>query len=174
METMQSIRERRSMRAFLDRPVEREHVERLLEAAAHAPIAGGADHTRFVVVDDREILTRIGRSHSRAEPAERAPLGIAVCADPTAERVEGFWAQDCAAATQNILLAAHDLRLGAVWIGVHPTKELVLRVRQLLELPSQVVPVSFVAVGYPSRRPAEREVSLAGRVHWNLWDGTPP
>jgi nitroreductase len=169
MEALQAIYERRSTRAFLDKAVEPQLVEKLLEAAAHAPSAGGAEPWHLVVVDDRETLDRIGRAQPTAEMAESAPLGIAVCGDPTRERVSGFWVQDCAAAAQNILLAAHALHLGAVWTGVYPVRNRVLRLRQLLELPSHVVPVSFVLVGYPARRLEPKEASLEGRVHWNRW-----
>ena len=171
MEALQAILERRSARAFLERKVEPELVEKLLAAAAHAPSAGGAEPWQLVVVDDPATLGKIGRAQPSAEMAEGAPLGIAVCGDPTMERVAGFWVQDCAAVTQNLLIAAHALHLGAVWTGVYPVRNRVLRFRQILELPSHVVPLSFVLVGYPARRLEPKEVSLEGRVHWNRWAG---
>jgi nitroreductase len=169
MEALKAILERRSARAFLDRKVEPALVEQLLAAGAHAPSAGGAEPWHFVVVDDGEALERIGRLVPTAEMAAKAPLGIAVCGDPTLERATDFWLQDCAAATENILLAAHALRLGAVWTGIHPARDRVLRFRQILELPTEVVPVSLVLVGYASRRLDPKDVSLEGRVHRNVW-----
>lgn len=169
MDTLKAILERRSARAFLDRKVEPELVEKLLEAAARAPSSEGAEPWHFVVVDDRAALDRIGRLVPTAEMALKAPMGIAVCADPTADRATDFWVQDCAAATENILLAAHALRLGAVWTGIHPARDRVLRFRQVLELPTEIVPVSFILVGYASRRVEPREASLDGRVHRNVW-----
>jgi len=173
MDTLQAMVERRSARAFLDKPIPKELVDKLLDAAAHAPSAGGAEPWHLVVVDDRDTLDRIGRSHPSVEMAETAPLGIAVCGDPGRERVAGFWVQDCAALTQNLLLAAHGLGLGAVWTGIYPVRNRVLRYRQLLELPNEIVPVSFVLVGYAARRLEPREVSLEGRVHRNKWGIAP-
>ena len=172
MSAIKAIIDRRSVRSFLDKPVPPELVDRLLDAAAHAPSAGGAEPWHMVVVNDREMLDRIGRSHGSAEAAMTAPLGVAVCGDPDRERVSGFWVQDCAALTQNLLLAAQALGLGAVWTGIYPVRNRVLRYRQLLELPSHVVPLSFVLVGYPSRRLEPKEVTLEGRVHWNTWGGS--
>ncbi|MCK9463533.1 MAG: nitroreductase family protein [Proteobacteria bacterium] len=169
MDALQTIIERRSARSFLDKPIPIELVDRLIDAAAHSPSAGGAEPWQLVVVDDRGTLDRIGRSHSSVEMAGTAPLGIAVCGVPERERVSGFWVQDCAALTQNLLLAAHALGLGAVWTGIYPIRNRVLRFRQLLELPADVVPVSFVLVGYPARRLEPKEVSLEGRVHRNRW-----
>jgi nitroreductase len=169
MEALQTIIDRRSARSFLDKPVPKELVDRLLDAAAHAPSAGGAEPWHLVVVDDRDTLDRIGRSHASVEMAETAPLGVAVCGDPGRERVAGFWVQDCAALTQNLLLAAQALGLGAVWTGIYPVRNRVLRYRQLLELPVDIVPVAFVLIGYPARRLEPKEVSLVGRVHRNRW-----
>jgi nitroreductase len=169
MDALQNIIDRRSVRAFLDKPVPPDLVEQLLGAAARAPSAGGAEPWHLVIVDDRDTLTRIGRSHPSVEMAETAPLGVAVCGDPGRERVAGFWVQDCAALTQNLLLAAQALGLGAVWTGIYPVRNRVLRYRQILELPNEIVPVAFVLVGYPARRTEPKEVSLEGRVHRNRW-----
>lgn len=169
MDALQCIAERRSARSFLARPVAREQIEQLLAAAAHAPSAGGAAPWHLVVVQERATLERIGRAHPSAEMAAGAPLGIAICADPGRERVAGFWAQDCAAAAENVLLAAHALGLGAVWTGIYPVRNWVLRFRQILELPTEIVPVALVLVGYPARPPVPRAITLEGRVHRERW-----
>jgi nitroreductase len=101
---------------------------------------------------------------------QTAPLGIAVCADLKLARYPDYWVQDCSAATQNLLLAAHALGLGAVWLGVFPLEERVAGVKQILGLPEQVVPLCIVALGYPATKPelpARRYDET--RLHHNHW-----
>jgi nitroreductase len=101
--------------------------------------------------------------------AAQAPLGILVCADPRLEKYPGFWVQDCAAATQNLLLAVHALGLGGVWTGVYPIEERVAGFRALLDLPEPVVPLSFVVIGHPDQKLPYRSRFKADRVHHDLW-----
>jgi len=99
-----------------------------------------------------------------------APLGIAVCADVESARYRDYWVQDCSAATQNLLLAAHALGLGAVWLGVYPLEERVAGVKQILGLPEQIAPLCIVALGYPATmpKPPEKRFNEA-RLHRNHW-----
>jgi nitroreductase len=98
-----------------------------------------------------------------------APLAIAVCADVTLEKHEGFWMEDCSAATQNILLAAHAIGLGAVWCGLYPRTAWYEGVARLLDLPHHVMPLSIVAVGHPleEKEPADR--FRRERIHDERW-----
>jgi nitroreductase len=158
MDLMQAILTRRSVRTFRDEPVPAETLEACLRAAMHAPSAGDAREWRFVVVDERPLLTEITRIHPYARALESAPLGIVVCGDEDAQRYPGYWPQDCAAATLNLLLAAHDAGLGAVWCGIHPLEEREQGMRKLLGLPRSVRPFCVVALGWPDgERPAADE-----------------
>ena len=99
-----------------------------------------------------------------------APLGVVVCADLELARYRDYWAQDCSAATQNLLLAAHVQGLGAVWLGVYPLEERVAGVKQVLGLPEQIAPQSIVPLGYPAAKPeppARRYDKT--RLHYNHW-----
>jgi nitroreductase len=99
-----------------------------------------------------------------------APLGIIVCADMDLEKHRGFWVQDCSNATMNILLAAHDLGLGAVWVAIYPVEDRVANARQILGLPAQVMPLCVVPLGYPANTPEPaKERYNEVRVHRNRW-----
>lgn len=158
MDALQAIMGRRSIRRYEDRLVEEVKVEALVKAAMAAPSAGNQQSWRFVVVTDRERLDKLADASPFAGLLERAPLAIVICGDVTAEKHQGFWLQDCAAATENMLLAAHALGLGAVWLGFYPVEERVEGVRHICELPDALVPFSIVALGYPSEEkpPADR------------------
>ena len=99
-----------------------------------------------------------------------APLGIVVCADTKLERYRGFWVQDCSNATMNLLLAAHDHGLGAVWVGVYPVEDRVANLKQILGLPNSVIPLCVVPMGYPAStpEPAEKRYNAA-RLHHDRW-----
>jgi len=160
---------RRSIRRYSDEPVGDEHLERLLRAAMAAPSAGNQQPWQFVVVRDRETLDTIPTVHPYASMMPGAPLAIVVCGDTRLERWPQFWEQDCAAATQNILIEAETLGLGAVWLGVHPLGDRVEGVRHLLGLPLHVVPFAIVPVGHPVERKEAADRYDPARIHHERW-----
>jgi nitroreductase len=98
-----------------------------------------------------------------------AGLAIVVCGDMELEQGSGFWVQDCSAATMNILLAAHALGLGSVWLGVHPKTDLKNNVRNLLEIPRNIEPFGIISIGYPAvEKPASMRYDEK-RVHNEKW-----
>jgi nitroreductase len=163
------IMTRRSIRRYQDKPVEDGDVEALLRAAMAAPSAGNCQPWHFVVVRERETMRRIMQSHPYAKMLDHAPVCIAVLADPSLQRHAGMWVQDCSAATQNILLAAHAIGLGAVWLGVYPESERTRAVQEILGLPAGIECLSLVALGHPAERPAAADRYDAGRVHSEAW-----
>jgi nitroreductase len=164
-----SIVNRRSIRKYTDQPVTEEQIAQLLRAAMSAPSAANQQPWRFVVVRNRELLDQIPTFHPHASMAPQASLVIAVCGDLSDLRIPERWVQDCSAATENILLAAHDLGLGAVWLGVYPTDERVDGVRKLLALPEHIMPLSMVAVGYPAEHPPAVDRFDPSYVHYDRW-----
>ena len=98
--------------------------------------------------------------------AANAPLAILVCADTELEISEGFWPVDCAAAVQNMLLAAHALGLGAVWTGVYPRQQRIDDFRQLLNLPGHIIPHSLLPIGYSAEQPAAEDRFDETRIHY--------
>jgi nitroreductase len=171
MDTLQAIHTRRSIRTYLDQPVPKELVQKLLAAAMQAPSARNQQPWHFVVIDERKILAEIASQLPNAAMAADAPLAILVCADLTLETSEGYWVVDCSAAVENMLLAAHALGLGAVWCGVYPREPRMEGLRRLINLPENIMPHSLVVVGYPGEQVPPDDRYRPERVRRNRWSG---
>ncbi len=168
MDAMEAILSRRSIRRYTDKPVPEEIIRELLEAAMSAPSANNQQPWQFVTIDDRRILDEIPRFHPYAQMLKEASWAIAVCGD-TDLALSGYWIQDCSAATQNILVAAHARGLGAVWLGVHPQEKRVKEVQKLLGLPEHVIPLCLISMGYPAEQKPPSNRYNESRVHHNYW-----
>jgi len=170
MDAMDAILTRRSIRAYTNEPVGEKLVETLLRAAMAAPSAGNQQPWQFVVIDDRATLDAIPGFHPYSAMLKQAPLAVVVCGDARVAKMPQYCDQDCSAATQNLLLAAHALGLGAVWLGVHPEPDRVAATRKLLHLPDEVTPLCVVAIGRPAeqKEPADRYDPT--RVRRNRWE----
>lgn len=160
---------RRSIRSYTERDVSEEDVETLLRAAMTAPSAGNEQPWHFVVIRQRETMEKIMKAHPYSKMLAQAPVCIAVLADVELERHAGFWVQDCSAATMNLLLAAHALGLGAVWLGVHPMADRQKAMKGILGLPDAVRCLSLVPVGHPAASAAPANRFDPGRVHKEQW-----
>ena len=169
MDAIEAILTRRSVRKFAERSVPPDTVERLLEAAMAAPSARNAQPWHFIVIDDRPTLLEIAGRFPNAEAARHAPLGILICGDLTLELSKGYWIIDCAAAAQNLLLAAHAMGLGGLWTGVYPREQRVEGLRELLRVPDHVVPHSLLLFGYPAETPPHVRRYNRDRIHRNRW-----
>ncbi len=169
MDAMEAILSRRSIRRYTAQAVADEVVTDLLKAAMSAPSAGNQQPWQFLVVNERRILDEIPSIHPYSAMLKEAALAILVCGDLQLETNKGYWVQDCSAATENLLIAAHAVGLGAVWLGIYPGEERVVAFRELLGLPEHVVPLALAAIGYPAetRPPANRYD--AARVRYNRW-----
>jgi nitroreductase len=166
---IQTIFARRSIRKYTSEPVSEGDIQTLLEAAMAAPSASNRKPWQFVVVTERERLDALADAHRHGKMLFDAPLCISVCGDLT--EMERFWVQDCSAATENLLLAAVALGLGAVWLGVHPRDERVEAVRQILGLPEHITPLNLISVGHPGERKRPRTQYDEARVHQECWQG---
>lgn len=169
MHLVDIINSRRSIRRFAPTPIAREMVDLMLQAAMNAPSAGNQQPWSFVVIDDRSILNRIAEVHPYAAMASQATLAILVCGEQRLEKHPGFWVQDCSAATQNLLLAAHSLGLGAVWVGIHPLESRIEGIRSIVRIPEGVSPFSLIPVGHPAEEVPPENRFNQSRVHWNNW-----
>lgn len=169
MEAMEAILGRRSIRKYKAQPVPENLLKELLEAGMAAPSAGNERPWHFIVLDDRNLLEAIPKFHPYSQMLKEAPVAIVVCGDLSMEVHQGYWVQDCSAATENILVAARALGLGAVWLGVHPVRERVESMRKLLSLPDHVIPLCVVSLGYPAEEkpPAGRYDET--RIRKNGW-----
>jgi nitroreductase len=169
MDTLEAIFTRRSVRDYTGDPVSEEDLLDLLRAGMQAPSARNEQPWHFVVIDDPELLHAIPVFHPYSKMLMQAPLAILVCSDRKLESKRASWLQDCSAATQNILLAAHAKGLGAVWLGIFPDSERVFGMQSLLNLPKEIRPVALIAVGYPATRPEPVDRFKPDRVHRNQW-----
>ncbi|NLI14818.1 MAG: nitroreductase family protein [candidate division Zixibacteria bacterium] len=166
---MNSLFKRRSIRHYTKEPIKPESIELLLKAAMAAPSAGNQQPWHFIVIQDRRILEEIPNLHPYAQMVMEAPLAILVCGDISSEKHPGFWVQDCSAATENILIEACELGLGAVWVGVYPNEQRVAALSKLVGLPEKIIPFSLVPIGYPAEhKPPSNRYDMA-KIHYNRW-----
>lgn len=166
---MKTIFNRSSIRKYTSRPVTDEQIQQLLKAAMSAPSAGNEQPWEFVVIKERKILSAIPKFHPYSLMLYEASVAILVCGDLSREKYSGYWVQDCSAATENILLQAVDLGLGAVWLGIHPNEERVSGMRKLLNIPEAFVPFSLVSVGYPAEQKEPSDRFDSSRIHYDTW-----
>ena len=170
MELLEAIKGRRSVRAFKQQDVPEETVEKLIDAARHAPSAGNIQPWEFVIVRNQEIKKKLARAALNQTFIEDAPVVIVVCANEKRSSM-GYGSrgktlyciQDTAAATQNILLTAYSLGLGACWIGAFNEDE----AKRALNAPEGIRPVAIIPVGYPDETPSHRGIRpLSQIVHY--------
>jgi nitroreductase len=166
---MESILTRRSVRKYTADPVSEAHVTDLLRAAMAAPSAGNQQPWAFVVVRDQAVRAVIAGANPYGGMATEAPVVIVVCADLRKDERPGFWVQDCAAATQNLLLAAHAAGLGAVWCGTYPREERMGPIIAGLGLPEYILPFSVIPIGHPAEQPAPVDRYDSRRIHFDRW-----
>ncbi|MGM9844711.1 MAG: nitroreductase family protein [Muribaculaceae bacterium] len=158
---LSSIMTRSSVRAYTEQAISNDTIEALLRAAMAAPTAVNSQPWHFVVVTDRARLDSIAATLPNAERMlNHAPLAIAVCGNES-RFLQGdgreYWVQDCSAATENLLLAAHALGLGAVWCGIYPIADRVADARRALLLPDSITPLCIVPIGHPADEPIVKD-----------------
>ncbi len=168
-----NIMTRTSVRSYTEQAVSTADVETLLKAGMAAPTSRNKQPWELVVVNDREVLDQLAASIRGASMAAKAPLAIVVCGvpakssdDPKAAEV---WVQDCSAVTENILLAAHGMGLGAVWCGAYPenSTERTAKTSKVLQLPNGVLPMSVIVIGHPIGEPKPKDKWDPTKVHYN-------
>jgi nitroreductase len=169
MNTFEAILTRRSIREFTAEPINKGMQKKLLQAAMQAPSARNTQAWQFVVIDDRKLLREISNFHPYADMLKHAPLAIATCGDYQLEDSLDYLALNCAAATENILLAAHSFGLGAVWLAIYPRKKRIKDLKYLLNLPKEIVPISLVAIGNPKESKGLADRFNTEKIHYNRW-----
>ena len=167
MELNEVLLKRRSIRKFTDEPVSEEDVLKLLHAGMSGPSACNRTPWEFFVVTNPEILEKLRKSARYSKI--KAPLAIVVCGNLSKAlplQLSPFWIQDCSAATENILLKATDLGLGAVWCGIHPMKTSEKKVSEALSLSEKLVPLNIIHIGHPAEFPEPRDQFNEKKVHY--------
>ncbi|OPZ76505.1 MAG: FMN reductase (NAD(P)H) [Alphaproteobacteria bacterium ADurb.Bin438] len=169
MDILDIIKNRRSIRKYQKKEVPKEVIKDILTAAFYAPSAGNARTFEFVVIDDKEILGKIPKIHPYAAMCAFADKAIVVCGNLDKEKYDGFWSQDCSAATENLLLMAHALGVGSVWCGIYPEKDRVESFKKLLNLPKAVIPFAICPLGYPDESHQSKERYNEDAVFYNSY-----
>jgi nitroreductase len=160
---------RRSIRRYSEKPVDKEQIQAMLSAAMCAPSADDERPWHFIVINDKSVREKLSELSALTHLVKDAPVAIVVCGDEGLQKQQGCWMLDCAASTENILVEAQVLGLGAVWLGIYPVEGRVQRARSILNVPENIIPFAIVAAGYPLERKEPAYRYDARRVHSDLW-----
>ena len=171
-QVIKAIHSRRSVRHFSDEKVSKEQLEILIKAGMAAPSANNVQPWAFIGITNRDTLDKLANGLPYAKMLFRTTAAIVVCGIPAkagTESPEGYWVQDCSAATQNILLAAEAIELGAVWTGVYPRAERIKVVKDILGIPETVIPLNVIPIGYPDGIEKPKDKFKKENVMWEGW-----
>ena len=171
LDGISAILTRRSIREYTPHPVPDELIKLLLEAGQAAPSAFNEQSTEFVVVNDRKILDEIAKFEAKRPQLRKATVAIVVCGNQNKEKNkgQGYWQLDGAVASENILIAANAVGLGAVWTAIYPYPDRIPKVQKILSLPDYVIPLNIIPIGYPAERKMRENLYDASRMHKNRW-----
>lgn len=171
-QAIQTIMTRVSVREFTGEKITDAQIDTLLRAAMAAPSAINRQPWAFIVVTDESLIAKLGEALPYSRCSNHPACAIIPCGD-LSKAIEGemgaFWINDVSAATQNILLAAHAMGLGAVWTGLHPDMNRAALVQQMLGLPEHIIPLCVVPVGIPAEHPSVKDKYLPENIHHNSW-----
>ena len=167
MEVKEALLKRRSVRKFTEAPVSEEMIDMLLHAAMSGPSACNKKPWEFYVITNEQKLQELKSASMFTRMS--AKLAIVVCGNLSRAlpmQMADYWIQDCSAATENILLQATDLELGAVWCGIHPQKRAEEKVRKCLGIPEKQIPLNIIYIGHPAEEPEPRDQYEESSVHY--------
>ena len=169
---LQNIMTRTSIRKFKQQPVEDAKIEALLRAGMASPTSGDMQPWHFVVLKEKKDIERYAASNKyHAEDIKKTPLFIFVCADTT-RMADGqgkeLWVQDLSAASENILLAAHAMGLGACWTTIYPIQKKVAGISRTLKLPANLIPLNGIIIGYPDEPLQPKDKWDEKKITWGI------
>lgn len=168
------IMTRASVRSYTDQQVNDSLINKILRAGMAAPTAANQQPWHFVVVTEQSLKDSITAAFEYTKMVEHSSFAVVVCGDmdnlfkgdiPDG----GFWVEDCSAASENMLLAAHALGIGGVWCGIYPLKDREQRLRAILNLPANLTPLNVMAFGYPSQPVAPKDKWVPAKIHYNAY-----
>ena len=171
MELFEGLLSRRSIRKYTGEKIDEETIRSMIKAGMYAPSANNRRPWHFIIVDEKEIMNSIMKVHPYSSMLSEASHAIIVCGDEKLQNGPGYYVIDCSAATQNILLAAHALGFGAVWLGVEPRSERKSAINKIFGLPEHIHPVSIISIGVPvkisEKIPSRFEPEKIRKNKWN-------
>ena len=167
---LHNILQRKSVRAYTDRAVSHEPLDTLIRAAMAAPTGRDMRPWHFIVLEGRHQLSPLAEQLPYAKMLAEAQAAVVVCGDMSVTDKEGNpsrnWTFDCSAATENLLLQAEAMGLGAVWTGVYPYDERIEAVKQALHLPDHLIPLNVIPIGYPKGNPQPKDKYDPAKVEY--------
>ena len=169
---LENIMTRVSVRQFTGEKISDEQIDILLRAAMAAPSAINKQPWAFIVVTDEALIAKLGEALPYSRCSNKPACAFIPCGD-LSKAIEGemaaFWINDVSAATENLLLAAHAMGLGAVWTGLHPDMNRAAMVQQMLGLPEHIIPLCVVPVGVPAEQTEVKDKYKPENIHFNKW-----
>ena len=166
---MDALMERCSVRQFTGEPVSREDLMTLMRAAMAAPSARNQQPWEFFIIQDPARIAQLRTFSPYAGPLDTAGAAIVVCANSTRHLNLGYDLQDCAAATQNLLIRAVELGLGTCWLGGYPVEDRLEKLQQLLDPPEEILPLWVIALGHPAKAGKVLDKFREDRLHFEQW-----
>lgn len=163
---LSNIFERKSVRSYLDKDVEKAKIDLMLRAGMAAPSGRDIRPWEFIVISNRASLDSMANALPTAKMLAQAHHAIVVCGDSTRS---SYWYLDCSAATQNILLAAESLGLGAVWTAAYPYEERIRVVRKYTALPDHILPLCVIPFGYPAQEGQPKQKYNERKIHYEVY-----
>jgi nitroreductase len=169
MDILDALLNRRSIRKYTGENVPDSMIEKIIEAGMFAPSAVNTKPWHFVVSRSTTIFEGIIEANPNAAMLRQASAAILICFDEKLQHDKGYGPVDCSAATENMLLAAHGLGLGACWVGIYPRQNRVDALHKLFELPEHVIPFAVISIGFPNETKSRPQRFLKERIHWEKW-----
>lgn len=166
-QALETILNRKSVRKYTARPVEKEKLEILVRAGMAAPSSRDRRPWEFIIVTDRKTLDTMAEGLPFARMLKETIQAIVVCGDTI--KSDNAWFLDCSAAAQNILLAAESMGLGAVWTAVYPYPDRIRIVREELRLPDHIMPLNVIPIGYPQGKESPKNKYNPRQIHYDTW-----
>lgn len=166
------IFQRKSIRMYTDEPVTKQELKTLMKAGMAAPSAKNMQPWAFIGLTDRRKMDLLAEGLPYAKMLFYAPAAIVVCGNldkvfPTSS--SELWVQDCSAASENILLAATAMGLGAVWTALYPYTDRYMLAQKILNIPNHIVPLCLIPVGHPKEEESPKNKFKPENIHWNQW-----
>ena len=169
MEVFEAIFTRRSIRRYSEKKIEKQMVDKIIRAGMYAPSAVNKQPWHYIVFHDQSTKDAIMEVHKSSKMLKYAQACILVCYDEDLQHDEGYGAIDCSASTQNMLLAAHALGLGACWVGIYPRETRIAALKTLFQLPEKLIPFAVIAMGFPAEEKSTPDRLKPDRIHYEKW-----
>lgn len=171
-QAIKNIMTRVSVREFTGEKISDAQIDTLLRAAMAAPSAINKQPWAFIVVTDEPLIAKLGEALPYSRCSNHPAVAIIPCGDLSKAipgEMANFWVNDVSAATENLLLAAHAMGLGAVWTGLHPDMNRAKMVQEIVGLPEHIIPLCVVPVGVPAEHPDIKDKYKPENIHYNAW-----